>query len=312
MAVKQTKIDGVALKKQLVGHCISCMRDYPLNRFYKSKANNLGNLGIIPYCSDCCEEIFKYYLKEKESVESALFYTCAKLDMPFIREVYEKVLTYKDEVSEDKDIDKINVFKCYYNFLWGTKSIQKESDLWSEFADSNVSLDEVQTAKKSEEVFKQDYEKFTLVWGEQSVEDFQFLEYRYDVYTNGKALTPAEETLYRNLCLLELRKRKKESNKDGDGLGESTKEEVEQIIKTMDKLKISNFDDNKDKSDTERLIERQIWEHENEDPCEIVDLETYKDLCGIEKTWKQLLRAVKNLVAGTKEYPDINSDPDEW
>lgn len=176
-------------------------------------------------------------------------------------------------------------------------------------------MGDVQHLRKSEELVQAEYEKFELDWGRQTTEDYQFLEYRYDVYTDGKVLSPAQETLYRQLCLVELRKRKKEAMadlaNDKNELGDSTKEEQAMILTLMQKLKIDNFAENKDKDETELLIEKQIWEHENKKPCEIVDLDYYKDMCDIKKNWgKQIKRAVVNLITGSKDYPDIEKD--DW
>mgnify|MGYP007038198454 FL=1 len=44
---------------------------------------------------------------------------------------------------------------------------------------------------------------------------------------------------------------------------------------------------------------------ENTKPSECEDLEIYKDISGFEKTWNHILRSVKNLVSGSREYPDI-------
>ena len=69
---------------------------------------------------------------------------------------------------------------------------------------------------------------------------------------------------------------------------------------------------NDEKTLIESLLERQIWEQENTDPCEIVDKEKYRDYCDIEKKWgKNILRAVKNLLVGNREYPSITEMEDE-
>lgn len=310
---------GMKIKRESVAHCIECNRDYVIDKFYDSKATFLGKARVIPYCEDCCNDILQYYLKEKGSLESAVFYTCAKLDVPFIKSVFEASVKHKNNLiskSNDKKDTDYNIFKYYYMYLWGGKSLQKNTDVWCDFSNTDVSLDSINSAKKSEEAFKQDMEKFILDWGNQAIEDYQFLEYRYDVYTKDKVLTPAQETLYRSLCKAELRKRKKESKAEYENdsdIGDSVKEDNEMIMKLMDKLKISNFNEIKDKSDVELLIERQIWEHENTDPCEIVDKEYYKDYCDIGKNWgKQILRACRNILGGSREYPDINKDPKEW
>ena len=143
-----------------------------------------------------------------------------------------------------------------------------------------------------------------LDWGEQpNLEDYQFLEYRYSIYTDGIELSPSQETLYRKLCLAELSARRKESN------GESSKEDTEQIMKLMTKLKIDNFEEKKDKTDIERILEKQIWEIENTEPAEMVDKEEYRDYLDIEEDWgKHILRAVKNLIIGSKDYPNITRE----
>jgi hypothetical protein len=305
------------IKVDATGYCAECKREYPIDRFYTSNASFLGN-SHLNYCQDCCEDILKYFLKKKGTMESAVYFTCAKLDIPFIRRVYEATIDKKNSLQSksNKDDSEYNIFSYYIDYLWGTHTLQKKTEVWEDFTDSDTSLDEFNTVKKSEDALKADYEKFELDWGKQTLEDYQFLEYRYDIYTEGKPLTPAQDTLYRQLCQLELRQRKKNAKGDSikdDQLGESTKEEQAMIIQLMDKLGISKFDDKKDKSDIDRLIEKQIWEHENTDPCETVDINKYKDMCDIGKNWgRQILRAVKNIVSASQEFPDITADPKDW
>ena len=305
------------IKVDATGYCAECKREYPIDRFYTSNASFLGN-GHLNYCQDCCEDILKYFLKKKGTMESAVYFTCAKLDIPFIRRVYESTIDKKNSLQSksNKDDNEYNIFSYYIDYLWGIHTLQKKTEVWEDFTDSDASLDEFNTVKKSEDALKADYEKFELDWGKQTLEDYQFLEYRYDIYTEGKPLTPAQDTLYRQLCQLELRQRKKNAKGDSirdDQLGESTKEEQAMIIQLMDKLGISKFDNKKDKSDIDRLIEKQIWEHENTDPCETVDINKYKDMCDIGKNWgRQILRAVKNIVSASQEFPDITADPKDW
>lgn len=305
------------IKVDATGYCAECKREYPIDRFYTSNASFLGN-GHLNYCQDCCEDILKYFLKKKGTMESAVYFTCAKLDIPFIRRIYETAIDKKNSLQSksNKDDNEYNIFSYYIDYLWGAHTLQKKTEVWEDFTDSDTSLDEFNTVKKSEDALKADYEKFELDWGKQTLEDYQFLEYRYDIYTEGKPLTPAQDTLYRQLCQLELRQRKKNAKGDSirdDQLGESTKEEQAMIIQLMDKLGISKFDNKKDKSDIDRLIEKQIWEHENTDPCETVDINKYKDMCDIGKNWgRQILRAVKNIVSASQEFPDITADPKDW
>ena len=44
---------------------------------------------------------------------------------------------------------------------------------------------------------------------------------------------------------------------------------------------------------------------ENEEPAEDEDKEKYRDIAGYEKSFKEIMRSMRNLIAGTKDYPDI-------
>lgn len=300
-----------------VCHCISCQRGYPIDRFYLTKSNtSFLPEGVIPYCETCCEEIFNYYLSKTGDVQEAYRYTCAKMDIPFIQKVYDAVCDYNEKLMKSKkkntENPNENMFKNYYMFLWGDKSIQTDIDTWEDYSDSDIPYTAVIKSDKSSDELD-DYTRFELDWGKQDYDDYQFLEYRFDYWTKDKAINRVQEEYYRQLCLVELRKRKKESNKNDGGIGESTKEEQELIMKLIDKLKIGNFEEVKQKSLTEQMIENQIFEIENKEPCEVIDREYYKDYCDIGKNWgRQVLRAVKNILSGSAEFPDINVDMSKW
>jgi CRISPR/Cas system CSM-associated protein Csm5 (group 7 of RAMP superfamily) len=105
---------------------------------------------------------------------------------------------------------------------------------------------------------------------------------------------------YRDLCKAEYRKRK--ADESGD-IGE-IKQAQANLTDMLKLLKLNDFQSNQ-KSETEKMIERKIWMIENTKPAECEDLEIYKDVSGFETTWNHILRCVKNLVAGSREYPDV-------
>lgn len=256
--------------------------------------------GRVPYCKECCNKMFQYYLDETKSAQSALYYTLMKMDVPFIKDIYEKV----NEMSVSGDVNGRKTAISIGSYMNTIRKYTKNKEIWSDFSATDVDISDIDSKIQTREVKKKEMDKFILDWGQQpNLEDYQFLEYRYDVYTEGRELTPSQETLYRKLCLAELSARRKEANQD------SSKEDTEQIIKLMSKLKIDNFEEKKEKSDIERILEKQIWEIENTEPAEIVSKEEYKDYLNIEKDWgKHILRAVKNLLTGSKDYPMITKD----
>lgn len=260
-------------------------------------------VGLIPYCKECVQKIFEHYFNESNNFQLAVYYTCQKIDIPFILELFDGIFKeYKETKSAKEYTDLTKKYMSVYITNYNKASVRYKDKTDFSFSDSDMSTIDVKI--ESREKAKQELDRFKLDWGNQNNdEDYAFLEYRYDVYTDGKSLTPAQESLYRQLCLVELAKRRKEDSKD------STKEEQDMMIKLMTQLKINNFNEDKEKSEIDRIIEKQIWEIENTEPCELVDKEEYKDFLDLGKNWgKHILRATKNLLVGSKDYPDITKD----
>lgn len=266
--------------------------------FFNSWSPFKGN-GKVDYCKDCVQKIYDYYLK-LGSMQAAIYYTCQVLDVAFIAEIYEKV----NNRIKDGGKKTLNPFTIYITEL---QKYTTKKEIWFNFSCSDVDLADIDTRIKTNEVKKKEIEQFELDWGKQSsIEDYSFLEYIYDELTDNKILSKPQEMLYRDLCLARLTKRKIDGNEIKDG--DITKVQT-QILNLMTKLKIDKFDEQRDKSDVEKILERQIWEIENTEPCEVVNKEEYKDFLDIGKNWgKHILRAMKNILSSNREYPDITKD----
>lgn len=276
--------------------CIRCNRSYEIKKFYKSDNPNHANK-VVPYCTSCCKEIYQNYFKKYGDIKLALWSTCAEIGIPFIQKVYDGLMEKVEKEKEEGTLSSTyNYWGQYYvTFL----ALKKKSDNWDCFGQTDVDRSSM-TSNDEETQRKINIQDLILDWGEQTDEDYAFLEYRWGFYTDDIKLTPAQESLYRKLCIAEL-KYQKEVDEGGSG-----KEEQDMILKLMKTLKLDNFTQKKEKTLTEQMLEHQIWEIENTEPCECEDLEKYKDFCNIESDWfKYVVSAVKNLIAGTKEYPLI-------
>ena len=274
-------------------YCIGCGRPYTIDKFYKSP-NPLHYNGVLPYCKDCCNRMVHGYIKKYGNLESALWMSCANLSIPFTKRVFEELerkISEKDKIGSN--------FNYVGNYLQVFNYVRKKSDNWTEFGDTDVAFGDIKNIQKHEESIKAQAEQFRLDWGYHEVEEYQFLEYRYEYYTDGMGeLTPSQETLYRRLCLVELEIRKK----DEEGL--STKEEQKQLIQLMKTLEIDDFKNSRDLSMVEKTIEAQIAYMEEEEPAfHYKDLEKYKDFMGIGAYWEDhIKRPLYNLLLGSKEY----------
>lgn len=285
-------------KKPTESYCVKCGRMLGIEDFNKSN-NPKHSRGVLPYCKSCCKDIVNDYIKQTESLEAAVWLSCSEIGVPFIRKAFEHL---EQKVRSQKHTGNYS-YNYFGNYLSSLSAIKTKSDKFLNFSETDVPLGDIIKIRKSEEAINKEYEKFALDWGQQTVEDYQFLEYRFDVYTKDMALKPAQEMLYRQLCLVELAKRKKEES------GDATKDEQAMILNLLKTLKIDNFSEVKDKSLIEQTIERQNWEIENVEPSEVIDQEYYKDYCDIGKSWgKHIIRASKNLLLGSKDYPHITDE----
>lgn len=286
-------------KSTVMGYCVQDSREYPADRFYTHNNTELFPKGLVPYCKDCCNTMLKYYLKKTGTLEASMWYVCARLDMPFIKNVFEK--------AQEKHVNTDKFIETYYNLLWGGHSIKKALDKWESFADSDVDFKDIQGVVKTDEGIKAQIEKLELDWGyQESEEDYKFLIYMYEKYTKGVLIeNPQQEDLYRDLCLARLEKRKAEQGKIDTDI---TKIQG-RILTLMNKLKLDEFESTKPKTVSEQLIFAKIAQIEQTRPADLYkEPEKYKDYSKLRKYMKDLvLRPALNTLVGNKDF-NLNLD----
>ncbi len=305
MAIKKTNV---------MIFCPMCNCESESVNFYESqnphdgcefnKDGSVKKIGYVRYCKKHIASCYLDYLK-KGTMQSAVYFTCALTDTPFIKEVWDRYIELRNEKIKSGKITptQLKTYNDFAKYREQLKAMKKATDDWNDFSNTNVDYRDIMGLKKSDIALEAEKDKFVLDWGKrENIQDYQYLEYEYGRLTKDKPLKPQEETLYRKLCMVELMIRLKEE-KD-----EPTNTEQTQLLNLMKTLKIDNFQEEKDKSTIEEIIEKQIWEVENTEPCEIIDREYWKDYCDIGKNWgKEIIRAVKNLITGSREFPNIES-----
>src|SRR5574344_731635 len=295
-------------------YCSMCGTESLSSDFYEStnphdgyECDNKGNIKRMGYVKICKKHIAQVYLDylKKGTMQSAVYFTCALTDTPFIKEVWDRYIELRNEKIKSGKITptQLQTYNDFAKYREQLKAMKKATDDWNDFSNTNVDYRDIMGLKKSDIALEAEKDKFVLDWGKrENIQDYQYLEYEYGRLTKDKPLKPQEETLYRKLCIVELMIRLKEEN------NESTSTEQTQLLNLMKTLKIDNFQEEKDKSTIEEIIEKQIWEVENTEQCEIIDREYWKDYCDIGRNWgKEIIRAVKNLITGSREFPNIES-----
>lgn len=287
-----------------MGYCVQDSREYPSDRFYQHKNTELFPKGLVPFCKDCCDTMFKYYLQKTGTLEASMWYVCARLDMPFIQRVFEKV--QEQHIEVDKFVG------TYYNYLWGSRSMKKALDTWDSFADSDVDFKEISGITKSDEGIKAQAEQLELDWGYQETEDdYKFLIYTYEKYTKNITIeNPQQEDLYRDLCLARLEKRKAEQGKIDTDI---TKIQG-RILTLMNKLKLDDFESTKPKSVSEQLIFAKIPMIESKRPWDIYNkMQEYKLSSKRRQYYKDLvLRPTLNSLVNNRDFNIDMSDLEKY
>lgn len=291
-------------KSTVMGYCVQDSREYPADRFYAHNNTELFPKGLVPYCKDCCNTMLKYYLKKTGTLEASMWYVCARLDIPFIKNVFEK--------AQEKHVNADKFIETYYNLLWGGHSIKKALDKWESFADSDIDFKDIQGVVKTDEGIKAQIEKLELDWGyQESEEDYKFLEYLYDKFTQGIEFeNTQQEYLYRDLCLARLEKRKAEQGKIDTDI---TKIQG-RILTLMNKLKLDDFESTKPKSVSEQLIFAKIPMIESKRPWDIYNkMQEYKLSSKRRQYYKDLvLRPTLNSLVNNRDFNIDMSDLEKY
>lgn len=94
---KKGKAVGEEPKKKLI--CISCGCGVQ-NNFNATKDEYHKFFNKIPYCKDCVKSIYKGYLvKYNGNTNLAIYFTCRKIDIPYIHQAY--LVALKESQNEN-------------------------------------------------------------------------------------------------------------------------------------------------------------------------------------------------------------------
>lgn len=279
--------------------CGCCQVAKTPNQFHKSP---MSSGQFLPICKMCCKEKLKTYTEITGSESAAFWLVLAELGVPFIKKAWDNFQSFKATATANTDL-----IMAYLRTL--SEMEIRIDGFWQ----SDVMLDMLMDSLVDRE---NDREELDLVeqqkiWGKfvsdgkLDIEAYQFLNETFEDYTKDLSMEMDTNLIlrYRDLAKAEFRKRKADESGDMNEI----KNAQSVLNNQLTLLKLNNFKDNK-QSDTEKFIERMAWNIENTKPSECEDTEIYKDYSNFGVKWEDILRTVKNLVAGTREYPDIPKD----
>ena len=284
------------MNRMTEAYCCNCQSAKSFSSFHN---HVLIGKKYLPICKTCCNKKLKDYISATKSEGAGLWCLLAELGIPFLLEVWkptQKIVFESTNAGRKPDL-----------FLTYIRTLKELGIIVEGFWQSNMMLSDFMKIGESQR--EQAKEVINLneqqrIWGKFELEDYEFLNFTFNEYT--QELLDMDANLirrYRDLAKAELRKRK--ADESGD-IQEITKAQ-DSLNKQLALLKLNNFKDNK-QSDTEKFIERMAWNIENTKPAECEDTQKYKDFSNFGINWEDIMRTVKNLVAGSRDYPEIPRD----
>lgn len=282
------KTEKVRLCKGHNSPLLNCLGDIRESEFYISWSKFTD--GYVPYCKNCVNKIYEYYLKETGSDKSALYFTLMKLDIPFIEEIY-------NSIAEKKTV----TISTYISTL---QKRTTNKDVWCDFNATNVKLDKNEVQMQTVEDKKNELYNLEKTWGKQDcMEDYNFLEETFKRYTQGiEFINPQQEDLYKDLCRDRLLLRKINDNRYN---GEESLDKVQnRISKTMSILKIDQYENNKPKTLSEQSLFEKIRLCDENNVKDIYsEPSKYYDLNKVQYYIEKFsLRPLANMLIGNRDF----------
>lgn len=270
---------------------LKCIGDVKESNFYVSWSKFSD--GLMPYCKDCMQKIYQYYLKETGSEKTAVYFTLMKLDMPFINDVYNSSVKNNKKATYDISTYILAMFKYSQN-----------KEIWCDFSSTDTELSKTESVVQTIAERKKELDALEKNWGIQDcAEDYDFLENTYKRYTKDiDFVNPQQEDLYKDLCRDRLLLRKINDNRyNGD---ESLDKVQTRIAKTMSILKLDQFENNKAKTLSEQSLFEKIRLCDENNVKDIYsEPSKYYDLNKIQYyNEKFSLRPLANMLIGNRDF----------
>ncbi len=263
--------------------------------------------GTVKYCKDCCDKIFKYYLEEYNDEKVALLYTLAKIDVPFIGQVYLDTLEKTNKLGNKVPLSVSSYISTLH------KS-QTNKDIYSDFSDTDCNVFELDIKGKTKLQKEEELSRLEKTWGIQDdISDYDFLEETFNRYTDGiDFVNSQQQDLYRDLCRDRLLLRKINDNRYN---GEETIDKVQnRISKTMSILKVDQFESNKAKTLSEQSLFEKIRLCDANNVQDVYsEPSKYYDLNKIQYyNEKFSLRPLANMLVGHRDFSVNLDDIEEY
>lgn len=286
----KSMVDKMTNASELRGQtCRYCCEFKPFGEFKPTTNPFVDRSGYMSICNKCLVRILNEMAKTYENIKDAFYAWCQNVDVIFDANcVASAVDTYKNH----NDMKETLVTKYWrsININYKDKPIRYRDSKTDNLIEQQIADDVTPAGKKRLMRDK---------WGEFKEDEYKFLEEKYKEYTEAFGVNgPNERDGYKTLALLLLKQRGAPDNKD---VTAGIKAQYEMLGIDPKQLR----KENKDKGG--RSLGLEIAMMEMTDPADYYDRpEMYFDHDSLEKDLKDLIRAQKNHLAGTRDFQSID------
>lgn len=274
-------------------YCCNCQSAKNFSTFH---AHVIVGKKYLPFCKTCCNKKLRDYIGVTKSEGAGLWCLLAELGIPFFKEVWENTQKIVFEATgagrkPDLLLTYLRTFKEFGIVAQG-------------FWQSDMMLDDfVEIGENKEEENKEviDLNEQQRIWGRFEVEDYDFLNFTFNEYTQN--LLEMDANLirrYRDLAKAELRKRKADESGDIQEIAKAQ----DNLKKMLDMLNLSDFKKG-EVDERKQFVDRIAWMIEETEPAEEEDESKYRDIAGYEELYNDFMRSMRNTLTGDRRYPNI-------
>lgn len=274
-------------------YCCNCQSAKNFSTFH---AHVIVGKKYLPFCKTCCNKKLRDYIGVTKSEGAGLWCLLAELGIPFFKEVWEN--TQKTVFEATGAGRKPDLLLTYL------RTFKEFGVVGQGFWQSDMMLDDfVEIGENKEKDNKEviDLNEQQRIWGRFEVEDYDFLNFTFNEYTQN--LLEMDANLirrYRDLAKAELRKRKADESGDIQEIAKAQ----DNLKKMLDMLNLSDFKKG-EADERKQFVDRIAWMMEETEPAEEEDESKYRDIAGYEELYNDFMRSMRNTLTGDRRYPNI-------
>lgn len=275
--------------------CRRCRRTITTTNYYEATNTRIDTNGYLSVCKSCVKDLYEWHFRIHKTVETALFHVCSELDIRYEPSVVESAMSHIKTIK-DSGGDSDAIFGYYKSKL----STFGKANGYEEFRFKDSSVLSEGTANQSRQYNPDEYQSVEVSylrarWGDMKIEDLQWLEQKWEEWSQGFEIDSKSRTLIVEQIVFEEFYIFQERSRGGD---------VSKRLKSIkDLMGLGNLQPKQEMaSETAEFstLAEFIKKVETSKPI-IMKNKELEDVDGFTKMWKSLAGAIARTIGRADE-----------